>query len=483
MKCIWESGPGGMGKILVVDDSDDLRLLISGALTHNGYEVITAENGQEGAEKYFQHPDVSLVITDMDMPVLDGLGLIKKLRDAKVEVPFVVLSARNDENAAIKAVHAGANDYIVKDERIRDEILLHVRKVFEIRKITDENKRLYAQLETRNQFIKKIFGRYMSDEVVEKLLESPDGLKLGGESVKATVMMTDLRGFSSVSEMYGPEIIMDMLNSYLKEMTGIISKHSGVINEIIGDALLVLFGAPVSRPDDAARAVACAVEMQLAMENVNRRNRKLGLMELVMGIGLNTGMVVAGNIGSDIRAKYAVVGSVVNLAGRVESLTVGGQILATESVLKDAPAEIQTDGKFFIPFKGFSKPTMIYEVMGIKGNYNISLPEKHVKFTKLTPPLTVECEILDEKHSSGEKFHASITAIADKGALIYPEKSLAPFFNVKLSLTGELATGRKVPLYAKITKGHDAGIYQAHFTFIPREVRDIFTKLTEGNAA
>lgn len=483
MKCLWESGADGMGKILIVDDSDDIRVLLTGALTRNGYVVITAENGLEGAEIYLQHPDVSLVITDMDMPVLNGLGLIKKLRDAKFEVPIIVLSARNDEATAIKAVHAGADDYIVKDENIRDEILLHVRKVFEIRKITDENKRLYAQLESRNQFIKKTFGRYMSDEVVEKLLESPDGLKLGGESVKATVMMTDLRGFSSVSEMYGPEVIMDMLNSYLQEMTGIISKHSGVINEIIGDALLVLFGAPVSRPDDAARAIACAVEMQLAMENVNRRNRELGLMELVMGVGLNTGRVVAGNIGSDIRAKYAVVGSVVNLAGRVESLTVGGQILATESVLKDAPAEVQTDGEFFIPFKGFSKPTMIYDVIGIKGKYNISLPEKHMKFTELAPPLPVECEILDEKYSNGEKFHASITAIADKGALIRPDKPFAPFFNIKLSLTGELATGRKAPLYAKITKEHGTGMYQAHFTFIPREIRDLFTQLADGSTA
>ncbi|MBI5638175.1 MAG: hypothetical protein HZA03_09425 [Nitrospinae bacterium] len=393
-----------------------------------------------------------------------------------------MLSSRNDEDTAIKAVHAGADDYIVKDEHIRDEILLHARKVFEVRKITDENKRLYAQLEARNSFIKKTFGRYMSDEVVEKLLEHPDGLKLGGESLKATVMMTDLRGFSAVSEMYGAETIMDMLNGYLKEMTGIISKYSGVINEIIGDALLVLFGAPDSRPDDAARAIACAVEMQLAMENVNRRNRDLGLMDLVMGIGLNTGVVVAGNIGSDIRAKYAVVGNVVNLAGRVESLTVGGQILATESVLRDTATEVQTSGEFFIPFKGFSKPCMIYDVMGIKGKYNVSLPEKRVKFTMLKTPITLECEILEEKHSTGEKIHASITALASTGAIIYPDKPLAPFLNIKLSLTGEPASGREAPLYAKITKEHGAGAYEAHFTFIPREIRDLFTNLAGESA-
>ncbi len=473
----------GLGKILIVDDSDDIRLLLTETLTRGGYSVISAENGKEGAEKYFQHTDISLVITDMDMPVLDGLGLLAKLRAAKSEVPILVLTGRKDEDSAIKAVHAGADDYIVKDGNIRDEILLHARKVFEIRKITNENKRLYAQLEARNQFIQKIFGRYMSGEVVEKLLESPDGLKLGGESVKATVMMTDLRGFSSISEAYSAETIVDMLNGYLKDMTGIISKHSGVINEIIGDALLVLFGAPVSRPDDAARAIACAVEMQLAMEQVNRRHRESGLVELVMGIGLNTGTVVAGNIGSDIRAKYAVVGSAVNLAGRVESLTVGGQILATESVLKDAGVEVQTDGEFFIPFKGFSKPTMIYDVMGIKGQFDLSLPEKRMKFALLRPPIAVECEILEEKHSSGEKFPAIIAGLSEKGGLIHPDKPLAPFFNVKLSLTGALKSGREAPLYAKITKDRRNGEYEAHFTFIPREIRDLFLELAGKNGA
>ncbi len=473
-----KSDASGLGKILIVDDSDDMRLLLTETLIRGGYSVISAENGEDGTEKYFQHRDVCLVITDMDMPVLDGLGLLKKLRAAKSDVPIVVLTGRKDEDTAIKAVHAGADDYIVKDDHIRDEILLHARKVFEIRKITDENKRLYKQLETRNQFIKKTFGRYMSDEVVEKLLESPDGLKLGGESVKATVMMTDLRGFSSISEAYSAETIVDMLNGYLKDMTGIISKHSGVINEIIGDALLVLFGAPVSRPDDAARAIACAVEMQLAMEQVNRRHRESGLVELVMGIGLNTGLVVAGNIGSDLRAKYAVVGSAVNLAGRVESLTVGGQILATESVLKDAGVEVQTDGEFFIPFKGFSKPTMIYDVKGIKGKFNLALPEERIKFTMLKTPITVECEILEEKHSSGEKFHATIDGLSEKGGLIRPDKPLAPFFNVKLTLTGTLRSGREAPLYAKITKMLADGAYEAHFTFIPREIRGLFWELT-----
>lgn len=473
---------GGKGKILVVDDSEDIRYLLAETLRYGGYSVIEAENGSQGAEQYFQNEDVRLVITDMDMPVMNGLGLIRQLRAAKAEVPIVVLTGRKDEDTAIKAVHAGADDYIIKDGNIRDEILLHARKVFEVRKIADENKRLYAQLEARNRFIKKTFGRYMSDEVVEVLLESPDGLKLGGEGLNATVMMTDLRGFSAISESYPPAIVMEMLNGYLKEMTDVIAKHSGVIIEIVGDALLVLFGAPVPRPGDADRALACAVEMQLAMENVNRRHREQGRAELEMGVGINTGMVVAGNIGSDVRAKYGVVGSAVNLAGRVESFTVGGQILVTESTLKAASLEVATGGEFLIPFKGFDQPSVIYEVTGVKGKYNLSLPEKKAAPVELKSALALECEMLEGKRISGEKFRAEMTALFDKGAFIRSEKPLAVFSNIKISLAGEFHFGREAPLYAKVVAAPGGGpVHEVHFTFIPREVRDLFGQLARNN--
>jgi adenylate cyclase len=167
---------------------------------------------------------------------------------------------------------------------------------------------LNAALEVRNRFIRQTFGRYLSDDIVETILEQPDGLKIGGEKRQATILMSDLRGFTSLSERLPAEDVVSMVNTYLETMTEIIPKHQGTIDEFIGDGILVIFGAPFRRPDDARRAVACAVDMQLAMVAVNDRNRQAGYPEVALGIGLNTGKMVVGNIDSKKRTKYGVVG-------------------------------------------------------------------------------------------------------------------------------------------------------------------------------
>ncbi|MHC4955868.1 MAG: AAA family ATPase, partial [Planctomycetota bacterium] len=178
-----------------------------------------------------------------------------------------------------------------------------------------------AQLETRNRFIRQTFGRYLSEDIVERLLEAPAGLKMGGESREVTIMVADLRGFSTLAGRLAPEQVVRLINNYLGVMTEVIIEYGGTIDEFIGDAILVIFGAHVLRPDDAERSIACSLAMQLAMTQVNELNRQCGLPEVAMGIGLNTGEVVVGNIGSMKRAKYGVVGSNVNLASRIESYT------------------------------------------------------------------------------------------------------------------------------------------------------------------
>ena len=159
-------------------------------------------------------------------------------------------------------------------------------------------------LEKHNRFIRHTFGRYLSDDIVDNLLDHPEGLKLGGETRLVTILMSDLRGFTSMSKRLVPEQVVAILNRYLGAMVEVIGRHQGTIDEFIGDAILVIFGAPVRRADHAESAVACAVSMQLAMDPLNEANRRDGLPELEMGIGVNTGEVVVGNIGSDTRAKY-----------------------------------------------------------------------------------------------------------------------------------------------------------------------------------
>ena len=204
---------------------------------------------------------------------------------------------------------------------------------------------------------------------------------MGGERRQVTIMMTDLRGFTALSERLEPERVVQMLNAYFEIMVDIVLEFNGTINEIIGDALLVVFGAPHEIKNRAQRAVACAISMQNAMAEVNAHNRDQGLPDIEMGIGLNESEVIVGNIGSSKRSKYAVVGSGVNMASRIESYTVGGQVLISESVRKEAGDMLRIDAQRDIRPKGSEAPLRIYEVGGIGGAYDLALE------TKESPPI------------------------------------------------------------------------------------------------
>jgi len=451
--------------ILVVDDTPANLSLLS-HLLKDKYRIKVANSGVKALELAAAAPP-DLVLLDIMMPEMDGYEVCRRLKaaDATRSVPVIFLTAKNETEDEELGFSVGAVDFIHKP--ISPPIMLaRVKTHLEI-------KSLHDFLRVRNQFIKKTFGRYMSDEVVEKLLESPDGLKLGGESLTVTIVMTDLRGFSAISEKLPPESVVAMLNSYLSDMTEIIFKYSGIVNEIIGDAILILFGAPTMRADDADRALACALEMQLAMEKVNRRNHELNLPELEMGIGINTGKVVAGNIGSDIRAKYAVVGSNVNLAGRVESFTVGGQVLIAESTLKATSLNVNIAGEIAVPFKGLEKPVNVYDVIGVSGAYEISLPQYEMICVPLANEISMTFEILDGKRSSGDQKPGRVLKLAKKSAILHSETKLAELANLKVILRDNPGCEGVQIIYAKVmrTRPDESNCYEIRFTFVPREIR------------
>ena len=243
------------------------------------------------------------------------------------------------------------------------------------KRVEAELQRLAEQVELRNKFIRETFGKYLTDEVVSTVLESPTGLQTGGEKRKITMMMTDLRGFTSLSERLPPERVVGLLNRYLSTMVSVIKQYQGTIDEFIGDAIFVLFGAPVWQEDDAERAVACAVAMQLAMSSINEQNLKEDLPELEMGIGIHTGPVVVGNIGSAERMKYGVVGSQVNLTSRIQSCTIGGQILISETTRQEAGRILKIGQQIEVKAKGVEHPITLSEVLGIGGSYKLQLTE------------------------------------------------------------------------------------------------------------
>lgn len=221
------------------------------------------------------------------------------------------------------------------------------------------------ELRERNEFVRRVLGRYVTDEVAEHVLSAPEELHLGGERREVTILMSDLRGFTVMSDRLTPETVVSVLNHYLHHMVDIALKWGGTIDEIIGDALLIIFGAPLSLEDHAVRAASCAIDMQRRMATVNECLQKDGLPPISCGIGMNTGEVVVGNIGSEKRMKYSVVGSPVNLTARIESLTIGGQILASEATTRALGERARIDGKLRVNMKGFDKPVTIYEIGGI----------------------------------------------------------------------------------------------------------------------
>ncbi len=311
--------------------------------------------------------------------------------------------------------------------------------------------------------MRKTLGRYLTDEVVANLLETPTGLKIGGERRQVTLLFSDLRGFSAISEQLPPEQVVQILNLYLGAMTEVINQYKGTINEFIGDGIFVMFGAPISRPDDAQRAIACAIAMQLAMQQVNQQNQQMNLPRLEMGIGINTGGVVAGNIGSQKRAQYTVIGSHVNLAARIETYTVGGQILISENTYKNAKTDLKITGQLQIEPKGIKELITIYDIGGIGGEYNLSLLEDNDVMVSLKSAIPVEYTVLQGKQATGILFPGELISLSEKKAHLKTVHSLEPLNNLKL----RLVNAPEIDIYAKVIKQTDEHNFLIRFTNIP----------------
>jgi adenylate cyclase len=341
-----------------------------------------------------------------------------------------------------------------------------------------------GDLERANEFIRNTFGRYMSDEVVDSILDTPDGLQLGGERKEVTVMMSDLRGFTALSERLDSQEVVAILNMYLEAMTEIILKHNGTIIEFLGDGILVLFGAPITRRDDAQNAVACALEMQQAMFEVNANNRQAGYPDLTMGIGINTGPVVAGNIGSEKRSKYGVVGTAINFAARIESSTIGGQLLISDSTKLKCDPLLRIDDVLEIKPKGIPHTVNIYHVGAIGGHYDVALPEPvEPNYIAIPPGLTVRFTVLKSKNAGEMNLSGTVVGLSGKAAEIQTDVTLERLTNLKLAL---YSAGKRISqeLFGKVTSAVEGKtpVLRVTFTSIPDDVATLLQTVLTANS-
>lgn len=411
------------------------------------------------------------------MPGLDGLALIRKIRAGHLpgEVYILIVTGRGETEDVVEALEAGADDFICKPfarAELRVRLGAGARIVDLYRRLKDAN----DQLEARNAFIRRVLGRYVTDEVVCEILDQPEGLELRGESREVTILLSDLRGFSPLCERLEPQEVMSLLNLYLGAMTEIIQAHGGTIDEFTGDGILVFFGAPVWHEDDALRALRCGARMQRGMAEVNAALAERGLPRVEMGVAINTGQVVAGNIGSERRAKYAVVGEPINLCARIESVSVGGQLLLSPRTTERVGDALMRSRSFEIGPKGYIEPLTVTEALAVAGEDGETLQLPSAQDDQLAPaepPISIHFVAIDDGRS---KEHEGTVVARSERRVRVQGPAIELLSNLRVQIDGLPEAGI---LYAKVTATHDDG-FEMRFTSVPPEFAKV---LSEGRQA
>ena len=335
-------------RILIVDDEPFNVDYLEQELEDQNYVTVAAVNGQDALDKIqAEHPD--LVLLDIMMPIMDGFAVLERIKadQSTRDIPVIVISANNDLASVVKGIKMGAEDYLPKPF---EPTLLHARITASL-----EKKSLRDQQ-------RKLLHTFASEAVAEQLMAN--GFSLGGKSMDATIMFTDIRSFTSYTEKYGAADIVEMLNDYFAAMFGPISNHMGVVNQIIGDGLMALFGTISQNGNHREQAVRAALEMLDVLEGFNQKRMAVNKPGIKIGIGIASGTVMAGYAGTQHRATYTCVGDTVNLAARIESHTkiAGKSILIDSFTYKGLPNTIKTQPLGPVTFKGKSIPIDIYSV-------------------------------------------------------------------------------------------------------------------------
>jgi class 3 adenylate cyclase len=336
------------GTVLVADDNRMNRLLLGRSLEQEGHAVVFAEDGRQALE-LLRERSFDVLLLDVLMPELDGYGVLEELQnDTHLrDIPVVMTSALDELDSVVRCVEMGAEDYLTKPI---NPILLNARV-----KASIEKKRLRDQQ-------RELISKFATKEVAEDLMAS--GFALGGKHVDATAMFCDIRSFTSIAEAHEPDETIELLNDYYTLMMDAIGGEGGVVNQIVGDGLMAIFGAPVPREDHRLRAVQAARQMVELIRLFNVEQAARGKVEIHIGIGIASGEVIAGYTGTLHRATYTCVGDTVNVAARLEAQTkeLGRPILIdgnTRAGLGDAVV-VEAQGE--LPLKGKLEPVKVYAV-------------------------------------------------------------------------------------------------------------------------
>lgn len=340
--------PTGPGRLLVIDDNKVMRLLLARGLEQQGHAVKMAESGQRGLD-LLRAERFDLILLDIQMPDMDGYQVLEQLagETALREIPVIMTSSLDEIDGVARCIELGAEDYLFKP---LNPVLLRARINSSL-----EKKRLRDRQ-------KELIRKFAASEVADDLLEK--GFSLGGQMIEASVMFSDIRSFTTITESQSPSETIELLNNYYSLMFEAINGQGGVVNQILGDGIMALFGAPAPLEDATGAAVCAAMEMIEMIELFNQEQVTQGRPQIRIGIGIATGQVIAGYTGTMQRATYTCVGDTVNLAARLESHTK----VAGQPILIDQTTQSKLGGRWFfedqglVQLKGKTQEVQIFSI-------------------------------------------------------------------------------------------------------------------------
>lgn len=335
---------------------------------------------------------------------------------------------------------------------------------------------------------RKLYDSKLERELYKAINKATD-IRYESEQKQVTILLSDLRGFTAMSEKHQAVELINLLNRYFHKMSEIILKHQGTIDKFMGDSVMALFGAPTGQPDDLERAIACAVEMQLAMNDINTANQALGMSTIYMGIGINTGTVFAGNLGSDLHSEYTVIGNEVNLASRVEAHSLRGQIVLSENTYQLAQDYIEVGTVNDVLVKGVSKKVRLYELLSTQKPTKIEVPRREVrKSARVVVDLPLSFRIVDKKAVQDSEREGRIVDISYNGMMISVTTPLVTNTEIRINLALSMMANKTSEVYAKVLNIYNEdGLFncQLEFTYIEddaqQELKEFVDQIVESS--
>lgn len=362
-------------KILIADDEVTMRMILNENLQNWGYEVIEAENGKEALEILTSENPPRLAILDWMMPELDGVEVCRKIVQKKSnEIPFIyriLLTSKDTNDDLIEALYNGAHTLLTKPVNplvLLSHIEVGKRLIIAEDKLQEYNHQLELKVAEQVKEIekKKSLERFLAPQIVEKINQETDNYEMESARKELTIFFSDIRGFTPLSESSDPIDTVNLLNEYLSEMTTIIFKYEGTLDKFMGDGIMVFFGDPIPQSDHSLRAVKMAVEMQQKIKELSIKWQEKFNSTLDVGIGITTGVVTVGNIGSINHMDYTVIGHAVNVASRLESIAGNGEILISPETYGLVKDNVILDSQRDTSIKGVKDALVVYKIKGMK---------------------------------------------------------------------------------------------------------------------